>query len=451
MEGQVAVWLNVILSVLLVAGAMVAILFWVLGNGEGLLLTVAADIFFASLLLLVRRDRVRIASLLLMLLLLVFATLAAYTAGGVNAGTVTSYFFLLVLSALLLSENAMLAVALLSVLALWGLFYASASGAVPDDNLQGSFVKAILQSLMLVATAIALRFTMQWLHRALDLAQSSERALIQSNRELQREIAERGRIEEALRRYTARLELRNKELDAFAHTVAHDLDGSLAHIIGFAEALHQDLAELPQEEVHRHLKTISQSGRKMSGVIKDLLLLASMRQAEDMTLAPLNMARIVAEAQKRLADLIEERQAEIILPAEDAWPVAVGYAPWIEEVWYNYLSNALNHCGQPLRIELGAKVQAGAIPAVRFWIRDEGPGIPSQQQARLFKPLARFDQDEQQAGGHGLGLSIVRRIVEKLGGQVGVESEVGRGSLFWFTLPQYGALSTDQMQLEGGA
>jgi signal transduction histidine kinase len=70
---------------------------------------------------------------------------------------------------------------------------------------------------------------------------------------------------------------------------------------------------------------------------------------------------------------------------------------------------------------------------VCFWVRDNGAGLTAEEQSRLFTPFARLDQVR--AKGHGLGLSIVRRIVEKLGGQVGVESEVGRGSVFSFTLP----------------
>lgn len=116
-KAQATVWLGAVLSALLVAATITAVLFVILGDGEGLLLAVAADIFFASLLLLVRRGRVQIASALLVLLLLMVTTLSVSTVGGVNAGAVTAYF--LALSALLLSENAMLVVALLSVLALY--------------------------------------------------------------------------------------------------------------------------------------------------------------------------------------------------------------------------------------------------------------------------------------------------------------------------------------------
>jgi signal transduction histidine kinase len=148
------------------------------------------------------------------------------------------------------------------------------------------------------------------------------------------------------------------------------------------------------------------------------------------------MTAIVTAAQDRLADLIIACQGEIILPP--VWPMAVGYAPWIEEVWVNYLSNALKYGGNPPQIELGFDVAKEAVDQfpnfqIRFWVRDNGPGLTPEEQGRLFTPFTRLDQVR--AKGHGLGLSIVRRIVEKLGGQVGVESEVGWGSTFWFTLP----------------
>jgi len=86
-------------------------------------------------------------------------------------------------------------------------------------------------------------------------------------------------------------------------------------------------------------------------------------------------------------------------------------------------------------VEIGAAVSDEA-GVVRFWVRDSGPGVSPEDQERLFTPFTRLDQPRAgRPAGHGLGLSIVRRIVEKLGGQVGVESEIGAGSVFWFTLP----------------
>ena len=141
------------------------------------------------------------------------------------------------------------------------------------------------------------------------------------------------------------------------------------------------------------------------------------------------MAKVVTQGQERLALMIEDYQGEITLPEQ--WPTASGYAPWIEEVWVNYISNGLKYGGTPPRLELGATPQNNAM--IRFWVRDNGQGLSSEAQTILFTEFTRLDQIRVQ--GYGLGLSIVRRIIDKLGGQVGVESIVGQGSTFYFTLP----------------
>jgi signal transduction histidine kinase len=245
---------------------------------------------------------------------------------------------------------------------------------------------------------------------------------------ISRDITEHKRAEEALRQYAAKLEARNEELDAFAHTVAHDLKDPLANILGFGKVLEQEWAHLSTDELETSIRNIRQSASRMDNIIDELLLLAGVRKTEA-EIGPLDMAGVVTEAQRRLADMIRKHQADIILPEQ--WPVALGHAPWIEQVWVNYLSNAIKYGGQPPRAELGAEAQPDGT--IRFWVRDNGPGLTPEDQARLFTPFTRLDQVR--AKGHGLGLSIVRRIMEKLGGQVGVESHVGQGSTFSFTLP----------------
>ncbi|MBN1810909.1 MAG: PAS domain S-box protein [Anaerolineae bacterium] len=244
-----------------------------------------------------------------------------------------------------------------------------------------------------------------------------------------RDISERKQAEEALRQYAADLEASNEELDAFAHTVAHDLKGPLNTTIGFAELILDSYSELPEDQLRDCLQFIVCGSGRMTNIVNALLLLASVRKIEDVSIEPLDMADIVTETRDRLSPLVAEHQAEIVTP--DVWPTALGYAPWVEEVWANYVSNAIKYGGRPPRVELGAEMQGG--DRVRFWVRDNGAGISSEEQARLFTPFTRLDQV--QVKGHGLGLSIVRRIVERLGGQVAVESALGQGSVFSFTLP----------------
>jgi signal transduction histidine kinase/ActR/RegA family two-component response regulator len=238
------------------------------------------------------------------------------------------------------------------------------------------------------------------------------------------------RLVEALRQRTDDLQARNEELDAFAHTVAHDLKNPLSQAIGFATILSKDFEDIPPDELRQYLHFIALSTQKMENIINELLLLAGVRKTE-VERKPLEMATIVGEALQRLAYLIEQNQAEIAVP--DNWPAALGHGPWVEEVWANFLSNAVRYGGKPPRVELGADTTDGQV---RFWVRDNGEGLAPEDQAKLFTPFTQLSQVQTQ--GHGLGLSIVRRIVEKLGGQVGVESEVGAGSLFYFSLPAAG-------------
>jgi len=245
----------------------------------------------------------------------------------------------------------------------------------------------------------------------------------------QQEIAERKMAEEALRRQTVELEARNAELDAFAHTVAHDLKTPLTALVGFSDLLQRRYTQIPPEKLGDTLAIIAQNGRRMANIINELLLLASVRKMDEVPISRLDMQKIVAAVLERVGDLVKTSQARIIVP--ETWPVAYGYGPWLEEVWINYISNAIKYGGVPPRVELGG---AAVTPETAyFWVRDNGRGLTEEEQAHLFTAFTRLHQDYGE--GHGLGLSIVQRIVTRLGGEVGVQSTVGRGSEFYFTLP----------------
>lgn len=223
------------------------------------------------------------------------------------------------------------------------------------------------------------------------------------------------------------LEEKVAELDAFARTVAHDLKNPLARIVTGLE-LALEIGETSfDEDMKSLLKIAWSSGHELSRLIDELLLLARLRQGQVET-GPVDMAEIVERVNGRLSHMIMEYRAELILP--DKWQLAQGHAPWVAEVWANYLSNGLKYGGRPPRLELGSNQQTDGT--VRFWVRDNGPGLTPEQQSQLFTEFTRLHQTR--AEGHGLGLAIVRRIVEKLGGTAGVESQVGQGSTFYFTL-----------------
>ena len=236
-------------------------------------------------------------------------------------------------------------------------------------------------------------------------------------------------VEARYRLVVEELRARNEELNAFNHTVAHDLKNPLSILLGFAEVLAEDYMGGEDEILNQGIQAVVENGRRMENIINELLLLAEVRQLDEVAIEPLDMGHIVAESKNRMDNLIEKRGAVITIPS--TWPTAVGHRPWVEEIWVNYISNAINYGGTPPEVELGATSQPDGM--VRFWVRDNGAGISKEDQSRLFVPFSKLNQVNTK--GHGLGLSIVHRITNKLGGQVGVESELGEGSLFWFTLP----------------
>ncbi|MEM7118718.1 MAG: GAF domain-containing sensor histidine kinase [Chloroflexota bacterium] len=223
------------------------------------------------------------------------------------------------------------------------------------------------------------------------------------------------------------LEAQNAELDAFAHTVAHDLQNPLTLIIGYAEAMQFDGEDAFTPRQWKMLSTVGKNTRRMSNIVNELLLLASVRQKE-IEAHPLDMGTVVQSALSRLTHLTPS-DAQIVMP--DQWPSALGYAPWVEEVWENYLSNALKYGGNPPEVTLGCNLLPNQT--IHFWVRDNGRGLTKAEQRLLFVPFTKLSQVR--VTGHGLGLSIVHRIMQKLGGDVSLTSVPGQGSVFGFTLP----------------
>ena len=234
-----------------------------------------------------------------------------------------------------------------------------------------------------------------------------------------RDVTERREAEDALRDAVAALRLRNEELDAYAHTVAHDLKTPLQAILGSAELLGDSADGAQRRDVDR----IARTARQMNQTLDDLLLLARIRH-EDLGPEPLALGEIVARALDREAPALRALQVEVA----DAWPPALGYAPWVEEVWANLLSNAAKYGGT--RIAVGGNVD-GTV--ARLWVDDDGPGVAPEDRDAVFAPLVRLAPSR--ADGTGLGLAIVKRIVERMGGRVAVGPSPLGGARFGFSLP----------------
>ena len=235
------------------------------------------------------------------------------------------------------------------------------------------------------------------------------------------------RLQKELLSKSGDLAQKNAELEAYAHTIAHSLKTPLAAASRFLEILHKFKSDdLTAEQ--RHLVQQAFGALAMTGDAVDALLLLSTVAQQSVELHPLEMGALVEQVLSQLADLQARTGANIKLPK--AWPPALGYAPWVGEVWLNLLSNALKYGGLPPSIELGGTPENSNV---RFWVRDNGQTLSEQERKRVFIPFTRLHQER--AAGHGLGLATVQRIVSKLGGKVGVSAATHGGNEFFFALP----------------
>ena len=240
------------------------------------------------------------------------------------------------------------------------------------------------------------------------------------------------RTQDELQRRAEELEARNQELDAYNHTIAHDLKSPLTGIVVNADLARMHAKEGLPPEIDSRLAAIKASGMQMAGMIDQLLWLAKLRDAAS-TAVEVNVSTVVEHAVARFEHAITARR--VVVEVAPDLPRALGHAQWVEEVFANLISNAIKYIGDenpnPV-IFIGAQLNPLGS-SVRYMVRDNGVGISPEDQARLFAMFTRLHTVK--ADGLGLGLSIVQRIVTKLNGKVGVESELSKGSTFWFTLP----------------
>ncbi|MBI1278241.1 MAG: tetratricopeptide repeat protein [Anaerolineaceae bacterium] len=220
------------------------------------------------------------------------------------------------------------------------------------------------------------------------------------------------------------------DLESYADNIAHDLKNPIAVISTYMELLEMDLEGQIPEENFRAIKNVTTTAEKMNTIIDSLLTLARARKQAIMP-QPIDMGDILRNSIERLALPIQQKNAHIHV--SHPLPDALGHSSWLEEVWVNYIGNAIKYGGSPPEVHIGAVPLTGGL--IRYWISDNGKGLSTDEQAHLFQKFERLGQNK--IDGHGLGLTIIKTVVERLGGSVGVASSgiPGEGSTFSFTLP----------------
>lgn len=256
------------------------------------------------------------------------------------------------------------------------------------------------------------------------LAEKSLREAKESMRQLN------AQLEQRVIERTTQLEAANKELEAFSYSVSHDLRAPLRAVNGFAQIVLDSYGPQMPAEAREYLEDIRAGGEQMGRLIDDLLALARLgRQA--MKSQPVETELLVQDALEVLAPQREGRPIEINV---GLLPGCQGDEALLKQVWLNLVSNAIKYtCGRtPAVIEIGCE-QVSAEDV--FFVRDNGAGFDMRYAHKMFGVFQRLHRADEFEG-TGVGLAIVQRIINRHGGRVWAEGEVGRGASLYFTLKE---------------
>ncbi|MCX5891197.1 MAG: ATP-binding protein [Deltaproteobacteria bacterium] len=247
--------------------------------------------------------------------------------------------------------------------------------------------------------------------------------------ELKRVVAELQQRVGELRERTAQLEAANRELEAFTYTVSHDLRAPLRSMGGFARVLLEDCADNLDADGQRYLNIIHQEARKMGQLIDDLLALTRLGRKE-MNLVLIDMADLVQVVFAELKTSYMERKLQIDI---QPLPAALADRVMMRQVLANLLQNAIKFTKgrEPALIEVSGRSEE--LENV-YCVKDNGVGFDMKYVHKLFEIFQRL-HPEGEYGGTGVGLAIVKRVIDRHGGRVWAESKVGEGATFCFSLP----------------
>lgn len=245
--------------------------------------------------------------------------------------------------------------------------------------------------------------------------------LLRNSEELEQRVAER----------TLELTEVNEELESYVRTVSHDLRAPLRAVQGLGTAIREDYGQRLGSEGREFLGRMIAAAERMDRMLLDLLAYSRIGRTE-MTLHPVALADAVAEARNQVGADLAERHA--LLDVDEPLGTVLGHGPTLVHALANLLTNATKftpRARQPLiHVRFESRARAG-----RLWIEDNGIGIASEHHDRIFRPFERLHGADQYAG-TGIGLALVRRALERMGGRTGVESRPGEGSRFWVELPR---------------
>jgi signal transduction histidine kinase len=239
------------------------------------------------------------------------------------------------------------------------------------------------------------------------------------------------KLNEELKARAAELIAANKELEAFAYSVSHDLRAPLRHLVGYSELLQKHAPNSLDDKSQRYIQTILESGKRMGNLIDDLLAFSRIGRTES-RMTEVDLQQLVNEV---VSEIVQQRKGQDISWKIGALPVCYGDRSLLKLVVGNLLSNAakFSSARRPAKIEIGSV--DGNTNTTELFVRDNGVGFDMQYANKLFGVFQRLHRADEFEG-TGIGLATVQRIVHRHGGMVRAEGAVDQGATFYFSLPK---------------
>jgi signal transduction histidine kinase len=245
-------------------------------------------------------------------------------------------------------------------------------------------------------------------------------------------VAERGWIH-TIRDVTAQAELLRLKED-FLLQVAHELRTPIAALSASLDLLHQDALEMEREELHRMVATLRRSAYRLERLVENLLDAGSIEAGTFQVRArPTSLRLAVQDALSFVEPMLEGKQQALVTRIAAGADHVLADGRRTAQVLSNLIANASKYAPERTTVTVGSRSVEGFVEVV---VTDEGPGIPLDEQSRLFQPFYRSREVREAAGGVGLGLTICRAIVQAQGGDIRIESRPAKGTSVHFTIPK---------------
>lgn len=245
------------------------------------------------------------------------------------------------------------------------------------------------------------------------------------------DITEYKRPEQKLVETVVELEKRNKELEEFIYTISHDLKNPLISIQGFLAQLHGALKNRLGEEEWFYFRRIEANARRLEAFVCDLLELSKIGRTNDLEVV--DLGRVIEETLRSLDSELSTKKIQVAV--QEGFPQILASPNQMNQVFTNLIQNAIIYKNSEApRIEIGCR---DGHDNWLVYVKDNGIGIPDVYHEKIFNIFQRLPEAiSLYPEGTGTGLAVVRKIIESLGGNVWLESEVGQGTTFYLTLPK---------------